>query len=177
MKKLLFIIVVLISGSAISQNYKITYLRSSNGTLIENQDPIVVFANETQTLLTSQNIIGKNASFPFEQTVVNRKSNSFDQIAVLNTSSSISSIDSISLAKQNFEYLYDTKKILGYNCKKAKTIVNSNTIEFWYTDDVKIKAAPTVLGQNLGLVLEMVRNGNFVISATKVEKVKSIPVI
>jgi len=81
------------------------------------------------------------------------------------------------LAKQTFEYLPDTKKILGYECKKAKTIVNSNTIEFWYTAALTIKGAPSVLGQNLGLVLEMVRNGNFVIAATKVEKVKTIPVV
>src|SRR5690606_24322870 len=37
------------------------------------------------------------------------------------------------------------------------------------------KGAPTILGQNLGLVLEMVRNGNFVIAATKVEKIKTFP--
>lgn len=40
---------------------------------------------------------------------------------------------------------------------------------------MKIKGAPTVLGQNLGLVLEMNRNNNFVISASKIEKLKAIP--
>jgi GLPGLI family protein len=58
---------------------------------------------------------------------------------------------------------------LGYNCKKAKTIINSNTIEFWYTEELKVKGAPTILGQNLGLVLEMVRNGNFVVAQTKLK--------
>ena len=66
---------------------------------------------------------------------------------------------------------------MGYNCKKAKTIINSNTIEFWYTEELKVKGAPTILGQNLGLVLEMVRNGNFVVAANKIEKIKSFPEI
>ena len=76
------------------------------------------------------------------------------------------------MEKQTFELLPETKTILGYKCKKAKTIVNSNTIELWYTQDLKVKGAPTILGQNLGLVLEMIRNGNFAITATKIEKNK-----
>jgi hypothetical protein len=40
---------------------------------------------------------------------------------------------------------------------------------------LKVKGAPTILGQNLGLVLEMVRNGNFVVAANKIEKIKSFP--
>jgi GLPGLI family protein len=49
---------------------------------------------------------------------------------------------------------------LGYLCKKAVTKVNSNTIEIWYTNDVKVQGGPSVLGQNLGLVLEVERNKN-----------------
>jgi GLPGLI family protein len=86
----------------------------------------------------------------------------------------VTTVDSVSLAKQNFEFLEETKTILGYKCKKAKTIINSNTIELWYTNELQVKGAPTTLGQNIGLVLEMVRNGNFVISATKIEKIKSV---
>ncbi|WP_264522333.1 GLPGLI family protein [Flavobacterium sp. N1994] len=177
MKKLLISILLFVFGSSFSQNYKITYLKSSNGTLIDGQDPIWVFINANETQITSQSISNGKAIYPFEQTIVDRRSNSFSQIAVLNSSSTICSKDSLSLAKQSFEYLNDTKKILGYNCKKAKTIVNSNTVELWYTNDINIKGAPTPLGQNLGLVLELNRNGNFVIAATKVEKIKSLPVI
>lgn len=175
MKKLLLATMLIAFGTLYSQNLKITYLRSSNGTLVENQDPILVFTNTQHTLITSEGIVNKKATFPFEQTLVVRKYNSFIQIADLNEKHSISTKDSISLGKQTFEMLPETKKILGYNCKKAKTIVNSNTIEFWYTNDLKIKGAPSVLGQDLGLVLEMVRNGNFVVAATKIEKVKTFP--
>lgn len=64
------------------------------------------------------------------------------------------------------------KKILGYTCKKAVTSINSNTMEVWYTNDLKIKGGPSLLGQDLGLVLEIVRNGNSSTKAVKIEKVK-----
>ncbi|RKS00519.1 PNGase F N-terminal domain-containing protein [Flavobacterium sp. 102] len=176
MKNLLLLFLLVISANCFSQNYKITYLKSSNGNLIENQDAVWVFANNNQTLLSTENIRNQKADFPFEETIVDRSSNSFFQKATLKSSEIIATKDSVSLGKQTFEYTNDTKKVLGYNCKKAKTIVNSNTIEFWYTDELKVKGSPTVLGQNLGLVLEMVRNGNFVISATKIEQIKSFPI-
>ena len=175
MKKLLFAVLLFVYGSSFSQNYKITYQKSSNGTLIENQDPIWVFASNDVTQIMTETIFNGKADFPNEMIFVNKKTNSFNQIAYLNATKTINSKDSISLGKQIFDYLNETKKILGFNCKKAKTIVNSNTIEFWYTEDLKVKGSPTILGQNLGLVLEMVRNGNFAITATKIEKVKMFP--
>ena len=175
MKKLLFIVLLLVYGSSFSQNYKITYLKSSNGSLIENQDPVLAFTNSEVTQIGSQSIFNGKADFPNEIIFVDRKTNSFSQVADLDATKTINSKDSVSLGKQTFEYLNDTKKILGYNCKKAKTIVNSNNIELWYTNELKVKGAPTILGQNLGLVLEMVRNGNFVIKATKIEKIKMFP--
>jgi GLPGLI family protein len=175
MKKLLFIVLPLVYGSSFSQNYKITYLKSSNGSLIENQDPVLVFTSSEVTQIGSQSIFNGKADFPNEIIFVDRKTNSFSQVADLDATKTINSKDSVSLGKQTFEYLNDTKKILGYNCKKANTIVNSNNIELWYTNELKVKGAPTILGQNLGLVLEMVRNGNFVIKATNIERIKMFP--
>lgn len=168
-------IAILLSASSFAQNYKITYSKSSNGKIVENQDVIWVFANANNTLISSENIFSKKADYPFEQNLVDRTSNVYYQIASLNEAKNIQTKDSISLNKQTFEYLNDTKKILGYNCKKAKTIINSNTIELWYTNDIKVKGAPSVLGQNLGLVLEMTRNGNYSVTATKVKKIKIFP--
>lgn len=177
MKKLLFIVLLLVCGNSISQNYKITYLRSSNGTLIDGQDPILVYTNESLTRVISKSIDENRSTYPSEFFNLERRTNTFIQIADLNEKSTIYSKDTLSLSKQTFELLNDTKKILGYNCKKAKTIINSNSIELWYTNDLNVKGAPTQLGQNLGLVLELNRNSNFVLSATKVEKVKQFPII
>ena len=175
MKKLHLFVLLLVCGNAFSQNYKITYLKSSNGSLIENQDPILAFTSSEVTQIGSQSIFNGKADFPNEIIFVDRKTNSFSQVADLDATKTINSKDSVSLGKQTFEYLNDTKNILGYNCKKAKTIVNSNNIELWYTNELKVKGSPTILGQNLGLVLEMVRNGNFVIKATNIERIKMFP--
>lgn len=184
MKKILTLFLTLALCNGYSQKkekpkttYKITYLRSSNGKLVENQDPILVFSNGSETMLTSQNILDHKTPFPFEQTIVNHQSNSYQQIGQLDQNKSVSTIDSVAINKQTFEIGNETKTILGYKCRKAKTVVNSNQIELWFTEDLKIKGAPTVLGQNLGLVLEMNRNNNFIISATKIEKQKKIPLV
>ncbi|MEW5675024.1 GLPGLI family protein [Flavobacterium enshiense] len=179
MKKILTLFFVTLIGITHAQKkqqtgdaYKITYLKSSNGKVTENQDPIIIFTNATETLLTSQNTIaGKNA-FPYEQSLVDHLQNKYFQIGQLDKRKTVSTLDSISLPKQSFEITNETKIILGYKCQKAKTIINSNHIDLWFTSDLKIKGAPTLLGQNLGLVLEMNRNNNFVVSATKIEKLK-----
>ncbi len=174
MKQFLCIAILFVSTFIYGQtNYKITYFKSSNGTLVENQDPTLVYTNENQSLITSEAIANNKAIVPFEQTLI--KNPLYFQVANLNQSKIISTKDSTSISKQTFELSNETKKILGYTCKKAKTIINSNTIELWYTNDLKIKGAPSILGQNLGLVLETIRNGNFIVSATKVEKVKQFP--
>jgi GLPGLI family protein len=176
MKNLIFSIILLFSIYSFGQNnYKITYSRTSNGNVIDNQNAILVFSNEKQSLITSESIQNKKSDFPYEQTVIN--GSSYFQLAQLNPTYSISTKDSVSIDKQTFEESNETKKILGYSCKKVKTIINSNTIEIWYTNDLKIKGAPSVLGQKLGLVLETIRNGNYVVSATKIEKVKHFPEI
>ena len=170
----IYLLFFLISLTSFGQsNYKITFVKSSNGKLVENQDPVLVFSNDKQSMITSESIQLNKATFPFEQTLITNGNNY--QIANLNNSKIISTKDSTSIAKQTFEFSTESKIILGYDCKKAKTIINSNTIELWYTNDLNCKGAPSLLGSNLGLVLETIRNGNYTVSATKIEKVKEFP--
>ena len=179
MKYLFFLILLAFSTLSLAQKnpkaLKITYLKSSNGKLIQGQDPIIIFADNAQTVISTQDIIAGKSVLPYEKSFVDRKSTNYIQSAKLAIKNEIFTSDSTSIAKQKFEFLNETKIILGYKCKKAKTIINSNTIEIWYTNDLNIKGAPTVLGQDLGLVLEMNRNNNYIISATKIEKIKAIP--
>jgi GLPGLI family protein len=159
------------------KSIKVSYLRSSNDKLIENQDPILVYASAKNSLITSEKIIVKKANFPIEQILLDSESKSISQFAQFKNGKSILNIDNLALGKQTFELTNDTKKILGYNCKKAKTTINSNSIELWYTNELNLKGAPTVLGHDLGLVLEMVRNGNSKVTATKIELLKTIPTL
>lgn len=172
---LLLLVVIQVGWSQKQPNaVKITYEKVSNGTKL-NQEAILVFSDSQQTVLTNASIVEKKIKFPIELTQINRKENNLRLWTQLNKNKAIETIDSTSLGKQSFEFLEDTKNILGYTCKKAKTIINSNTIELWYTNDLPLKGAPTVLGQNLGMVLEMTRNNNFTIRAISVEKLKAIP--
>ena len=64
----------------------------------------------------------------------------------------------------------ETANILGYKCQKAKVIIRSNTIEIWFTNDLKIKGTPSLsIAPDLGLILKTIRNGNFETYATIVE--------
>ncbi len=59
--------------------------------------------------------------------------------------------------------------VQGYMCRLATVTIRSNHIELWYTTDAGIKGTPGLnLGPELGLVLKVVRNGNYVIEADKV---------
>ena len=66
-----------------TKGLKITYTKSSNGKLIENQDPIFVFTNPTETLVTTEKMNSGKADFPFEQTLINRTENKIVQVTQL----------------------------------------------------------------------------------------------
>lgn len=176
MKQLFALAVLLVSFFSYSQKkpnaVKLTYQKVNMGTPVEENNPILVFSNSEKSRISSKSILDNKADFPIEQLVINYTDNSYINIAKLSTNKSVATLDSLSLKKQSFELLPDTKTILGYKCKKAKTIINSNTIEVWYTNDLGLKGSPSLLGQNLGLVLETIRNGNYAVTAIKVEKIK-----
>lgn len=68
------------------------------------------------------------------------------------------------------ELLPGIDTILGIPCKKAKAIIRSNTIEIWYTNDLKIKGSPNItVAPGLGLVLKIMRNGNSETFAKNIE--------
>jgi GLPGLI family protein len=178
MKHILLAALCLIGLSANAQKLpkalKITYQKTDLGTVTNTDNPIIVFTDAHTTRVTNKTILDGKAPYPVEQVIINRDDNSYTSLAQLSAAKYTTTKDSTSLKKQSFELLPDTKTILGYTCKKAKTIINSNTIELWYTTETGLKAAPSLLGQDLGLVLETVRNGNYVVTATKIEKLKDI---
>ncbi|WP_316749866.1 PNGase F N-terminal domain-containing protein [Pedobacter gandavensis] len=66
--------------------------------------------------------------------------------------------------------------IMGIPCKKAKVFIRSNTIEIWYTNDLKIKGTPDLtIAPGIGLILKTIRNGNTETYAKKIDyrKVKA----
>lgn len=153
---------------------KISYQKSSNGK-IEDQNSIVLFTSKDLSINTSDNIMQQKAGFPYEQTFVDFNTKTITQWAQLKPNQAILSQNIGALDKQKFEFSNATKKILNYTCKKATTSINSNKIEIWYTNELGVKGGPGVLGQDLGLVLETIRNGNSTWTATKIENLKTLP--
>lgn len=68
----------------------------------------------------------------------------------------------------------ETATILGYQCKKVKTSLRSNSIDIWYTTELAMKGTPAIAyGIPDGLVLKVIRNGNYEIVATGIKTIKS----
>ncbi len=62
---------------------------------------------------------------------------------------------------------------LGLRCKVVRTSVRSNTIEVWYTADLPFRGTPQPYnGVPDGLVLRVVRNGNRVEEAVRIQPLK-----
>lgn len=172
-----FCLITLTFAQKVPKAIKVTYERSYNGKIIPNQDPLLLYTSKDLSLNTADKILQQKADFPFEQTFVDFNTKTISQLANLKPNQSILNHDTDALGKQKIEFTTETKKILNFTCKKAVTIVNSNKIEIWYTNELGLKGGPGVLGQDLGLVLETVRNGNSAFTAVKIEKLKTIPEI
>ena len=62
------------------------------------------------------------------------------------------------------------EKLLGYNCTKYTTSINSNTIEVWMTESLGFEATPMPgLGRLQGVMVRCMRNGSYI---TDLEEVK-----
>lgn len=78
-----------------------------------------------------------------------------------------------------FEFGKDLKEVgeekyLGLDCKIVRAIINSNTIDIWYTTAIPFKGNPQPgVGMPDGLVLRVVRNGDTVQEATEISPLKS----
>jgi len=177
MKHLLFTFLTCLSFHlSAQQSYQITYSRSYNDKIIPKQDPVLVFTNKDQTVITSNQITLGKAAYPYETFYIDRKQTDlYYRVTNFSPAKEMTTIDSAILGKNVLKLTEETRQILGYTCKKATTTINSNSIEIWYTTDLAVKGAPNEVGQNLGLVLEYNRNGNSKITATKIEKIRRIP--
>ena len=70
---------------------------------------------------------------------------------------------------------YET--ILGYKCRKAKVVIRSNNIDIWFIENSGLKGTPLLnQGAELGLVLKIIRNGNFVVEAEKVDTASDVKI-
>lgn len=176
LKSIIFFVFCLFSSLIYAQEtYVITYEKFSHDKEVEETNPIQVISNSHETIIGTQNSFADYKQYPNEMFYFNKdKAPIVSSITQFDSIKSIISNDSISLNKAIFKITRETKRILGLRCKKATTSINSNTIDLWFVDNLNINAAPTTLGLNLGFVLEMTRNNNYTIRASKIEREKDI---
>ena len=68
-----------------------------------------------------------------------------------------------------------SEKIKGYNCKKYKTSINSNTIEVWMTESLGFDASPvTSRGYLKGVMVKQAINGNRIMDLKSIKKDKKL---
>ena len=154
--------------------HKITYLTSSHGKAVPDQDPQVLLLSAELIKGSSEKKLAGDEVYPYEEFHVNWKATPAEYIktAYFSNEESMQTIDTAFVGGYEYKLTDETKEILGYTCYKAVTFINSNTIELWYTKDLPYKASPVAIGQELGMVLEYVRNGNTAITASKIEQDK-----
>lgn len=165
--RILVLMLFCLPAFAQKQPLKITYEASFNDKVGSQS---IVYSDSKHTLISSERTDGKKIKYPSEQIIFTN--GKLEYISALDSTHSISANDNLTYT---YEFTDETKEILGYKCRKAKTVVSSNTIEIWYTKDVPNYAGPSTIGIDLGLVLETIRNGNTKMKAIKVEEIDAFP--
>ncbi len=170
---LLFLVVNLIGHAQGSAFYQVKYVRYSNDKPIENQDTLVLRSSKDHAVIATQKFFTNQHELPYEFSWFSTSAlGHIHQVSYLKSNQAIATLDSNSFKENSFEISNETKKILGYNCKKAVVKINSNTITLWFTNDLNIFGGPSSLGSHLGLILEYDRNGTFQIKAHELKQFK-----
>lgn len=152
-----------------NQNTLVEYETYSNGKLVNQENPIMLISNLDYSFLYKKKHLDIGIEdYPYEQTYIDLKKQAYYSLAQLNTKTKIKT--EILNNSIDFKLSKETKKIAGYTCKKATIEINSNKYTLWYTDAIKAKGSPLLLGSNLGLVLEIDRNGTYKIIANKINQ-------
>jgi hypothetical protein len=94
------------------------------------------------------------------------------QLADMPGGSRISTVTSFS-DLPSVELTGDYEMIAGYRCIRSRVVYFSNTIDIWFTSDAGVAGTPLpAYGVPDGLVLRVVRNGNNVTEAERVEQLR-----
>jgi len=146
---------------------RITYQTMFNGKTDTGSYTIMDILGDYASIRTESD--KRQADDPIQTIYLDYTNNTETKTATLGNGESIRTSRTFKL-NDGLTFLDETEKIAGYNCKKAKTIINSNTLEIWYTTELGVKGSmqPNVAIPD-GVVLKVVRNGQRAETAVKVE--------
>lgn len=158
--------VLSLASSVHSQYYgTVIYKYKFNGAEMTDRSPtILTFINSKVDI---RNLLNSNPNSEEFQTLNYDLKLSY-QTACLKSGECFYTVDSfVNYNKPVLTDEYDS--ILGFKCRKATTVIRSNTFEIWFTDQTEPKGTPLInVGPELGLVLKIIRNGNFEIYADSI---------
>ncbi|MHC5355021.1 GLPGLI family protein [Myroides sp. LJL115] len=174
MKSFLFYILSIVTFTIqpiYSQGLEVSYSIYNNEQLSNQDNPVLLRTTPLDFLiLNKKQAMGQELNYPYEQFYFQTNQDSLYSLAYLSQDKSIKTINTQRYTSYKLEK--DTKEILGYLCHKATIIINSNTYTIWYTKDKGLYGGPTLIGADLGLVLELDRNNTQKTIATKIDKIK-----
>lgn len=156
-------------SAALSFSQSILYRYSFEGKQIDDLPPLLLMYNSGTQLAKLQSVKSESMKRYDEQTFIDYINGKTYQTVLLKDGKRFTTIDSfVNYPKP--EITVETQTILGYKCKKASVVIRSNHIDIWYTTETNMKGTPAInIGTELGLVLKVVRNGNFVTEAENSE--------
>jgi len=169
---LLFISVFLLNAQPKKdfKSVRITYQASMHGKVNEGARTIMEISGNNVKI--SRKYAEMQKGTPIQYTYLNFETNEEIKTAKLEDGDEFYTTRSFIL-NDKLEMLPDTETIAGYPCKKAKTVINSNTIEIWYTTQLGVKGSmQPAVGMPDGVVLKIVRNGQYEEKAVTVDLLK-----
>lgn len=146
---------------------RITYEHSYHGEVQPDYNTIMTVSGDRAEITV--NNANRHPDAPEQLTNLNYDDSTETRYAKLKDGEEIYTIRKFSMGK-DLDKQSETEEIAGYWCEKVKTVINSNTIEIWYTKALGLRGTvqPGV-GVPDGLVLKIVRNGQSEVKAIQVE--------
>lgn len=109
---------------------------------------------------------------PVTKTFINYSNDKIYRWAELPDGKTISSVNAFRIDSTMKEV--GKEKYLGLDCTVMRTIINSNTIDIWFTTAIPFRGTPQPnVGVPDGLVLRVIRNGDSVQEAVEISPVKT----
>ncbi len=159
MKTLLALLISLFFISSAFPQMRITYGIRQDGKESKT-DFIVVYTSKESMRITRPVLVKEKQYVDF----INKK---LIQILEDNNQKHIFKKD---YEEKQQEIIHEYPVLNGYNCQKTRLNIRSNNIEVYFTEDANYKGAPALyLSEIPGLVLKVVRNGNYEIYARQID--------
>ena len=177
MKKLFIGLLVLWSAQIAMAQHMLTYQSYAKG--VAEQDTAIIQVLESAKCLKIQTI-GKEVTHPIpgyasSETYVDYAADSVYTILDYPNGKYYSSYQ---FRDNDVVFNEEGKeKLLGYDCTRYKTSINSNTIEVWMTQSLGFEATSMPgLGRLNGVMVRCMRNGSYITDLKEVVQQKAAPI-